>query len=542
MTADLMTMLLRMTLASTIAVALVFALRKPLRGRFGAHVAYWLWVLVPLAIGVALIPAPIGPPVVQPAIGPISGAPFAIMSSPHFSLATFDTDTWLMWTWIVGTLICVTLLAIQQRRFMTGLGRLSQTAHRVWRAQNVTSCPALIGAWHPRIVLPEDFDERYTAAERELILAHERTHISRADVQINLIASGLRCVFWFNPLFHFAASRFRFDQELACDAAVIAQFPEARRSYADAMLKTQLADFGLPVGCHWQSSHPLKERISMLKTHLPSRARRRLGVTIALSLVTGVTAAGWAAQPKRPATEPDTKPVAEANALAADSNHANRHATYRSISRITYPDAQANGGVDATVLVLAHISVEGKVVSTEAKSGGDSSETFALRRAALEGVQKWTFNPAMKKGKPVASDELIPIVFSTRADETISRPDGALDPIRVNAPEPVAENDDDVGPSENTEFRKFHPPQYPRDAIAAHQSGKIILKVLVDERGLPQSAEVEKAEPAEAAQTFGDVSIATVMQWTFTPGRKGGKAAAGYVMVPITYTLTDDES
>ena len=81
-------------------------------------------------------------------------------------------------------------------------------------------------------------------------------------------------MFWFNPLVHLAAARFRFDQELACDAAVIARHPDSRRRYGAAMLKTQRAEFGLPMGCHWQSSHPLKERVAMLKQAPPSRPTR----------------------------------------------------------------------------------------------------------------------------------------------------------------------------------------------------------------------------------------------------------------------------
>src|SRR4029077_12446784 len=169
-----------------------------------------------------------------------------------------------------------------------------QSSSDVLRAESTCGCPALVGAIRPRIVLPADFEQRYDGRERELILAHERTHRARGDAQANALAALLRCVFWFNPLVYFAASRFRFDQELACDAAVISRFPEARRSYADAMLKTQLAVLGLPVGCHWQSSHPLKERIAMLKKPLPGRTRAALGAGIAVALTISGTYSAWA--------------------------------------------------------------------------------------------------------------------------------------------------------------------------------------------------------------------------------------------------------
>lgn len=98
---------------------------------------------------------------------------------------------------------------------------------------------------------------------------------------------------------HLAARRFRQDQELACDAAVLRRFPHSRRSYGDALFKTQLADQPLPFGCHWFGSHPLKERIAMLKHPLPNTLRWFAGFV----LVTALTVAGgwtaWAAQPAR---------------------------------------------------------------------------------------------------------------------------------------------------------------------------------------------------------------------------------------------------
>src|SRR3546814_10618324 len=73
--------------------------------------------------------------------------------------------------------------------------------------------------------------------------------------------AALRCVYWFNPLLWIAADRFRRDQELACDATVVARHPHARRAYGEAMVKTQLSAMPAPLACHWFGGHPLKERI-----------------------------------------------------------------------------------------------------------------------------------------------------------------------------------------------------------------------------------------------------------------------------------------
>jgi len=194
------------------------------------------------------------------------------------------------------------------------------------------------------------------------------------------------------------------------------------------------------------------------------------------------------------------------------------------------------------VFVLAHIAVDGHVVSTGLKSGpGNSADVYPLVTAALQGVQAWTFNPAQKDGKPVPSDEIVPIVFIGAQPLNVLKVDGELDPIEVASTSPLQAADDYSGPSENVDFRRMHPPKYPLAAIKARQTGRIVLKVLVSSAGEPESAEVYEAKPTEASQAFADSSIAAVMQWRFNPGMRDGAPVAGYVLVPFEYNITEDD-
>jgi hypothetical protein len=144
--------------------------------------------------------------------------------------------------------------------------------------------------------LPVDFESRYTRLERLLVFSHERSHLRRGDALWNAFVALMRCLFWFNPLVHLASTCFRVDQELACDAAVLEDFPRSRRTYANAMLKTQMVDVALPVGCNWQSVCHLKERLEMVKNAVPSHTRRTYGrvCVVVASLVVGFSV--WAAQ------------------------------------------------------------------------------------------------------------------------------------------------------------------------------------------------------------------------------------------------------
>lgn len=157
----------------------------------------------------------------------------------------------------------------------------------------------LVGAWNAKIIVPTDFECRYSLEERELVIAHERAHESRRDIAINALASFVLCLLWFNPLMYRALAWLRMDQELACDAQVLSHRSVERRLYADALFKTQLATesaWRQPVGCHWQSIHPLKERISMLKRPLPGHSRRLVGF-VAVTVFTGAASyAAWAGQ------------------------------------------------------------------------------------------------------------------------------------------------------------------------------------------------------------------------------------------------------
>jgi len=527
MIVEILRVLALSTLASSAAIVVVLLLRKPLRQRFGAQVAYALWALVPLAALVALLPAPVASVASMPAI--VAAAPAMMQTLPLAVAAApaFDPMPWLALVWLFGTVGCAVSFVGQQRRFVRSLGHLSSCDDDTVHAQTTAGCPALVGAWRPRIVLPADFERRYDNAERKLILAHERAHRARGDAQANALAAALRCLYWFNPLFHFAASRLRFDQELACDAIVISRFPEARRPYADAMLKTQLADLGLPAGCHWQSSHPLKERIAMLKQPLPGRARRRIGAACVAAIVAVASFAAWAAQPAVPAdATPRSIPATPASAPATAVSPRITGVSYRRMTRINYPQSAIAANAQGVVYIGAHVGADGKVVSAKVHSVMPMARTD-LADAALAAVKDWTFDPRKVDGKAVASDTTIAIAFSLDPDKPLTVEPGVLDTIRVSPA------------TENVEYRLTHPPHYPESAIKAKEQGDVILKVHVDAKGDPVEAKVAKTDPPGISSDLTDSAIAAVMQWKFHPRRDHDKAVDGWVNVPITFSLNE---
>jgi TonB family protein len=151
------------------------------------------------------------------------------------------------------------------------------------------------------IVVPDDFEVRFTPAEQAAILAHEAQHLARGDVLVSAVVALIQCVCWFNPLIHLAAHWIGFDQELACDAAAIADRPALQRPYAEALLKTQIVAALPPIGCAWRPSGfaALRERIRVLKQRAPSARRRAFGILLLGALALGGGYAAWATQPSQ---------------------------------------------------------------------------------------------------------------------------------------------------------------------------------------------------------------------------------------------------
>jgi len=287
---EIIDLLLRLNLALAAGVLLVLALRLFVRRWFGARIAYALW-LIPLAAALmCFAPGRIETVVIEPPAG------FAV-TAPE------ENHSYWMWAWAFGALVSLSILTIRQARFTQSLGRLGvreDLGKRVCAAQSTEHGPAIVGVLRPVIVTPADFEARFDAEERRLVLAHERAHLAQGDPWINAVVLALQCLNWFNPFVHLGARMLRVDQELACDAAVLAQAEGARRRYAEAMLKTHLSA-AVPIGCAWPASDAasFKERIAMLKRNLPSRAQTLVGGAAVLLATGAVAAVAWAAQPPR---------------------------------------------------------------------------------------------------------------------------------------------------------------------------------------------------------------------------------------------------
>jgi beta-lactamase regulating signal transducer with metallopeptidase domain len=267
--ADVLILLLRVNLAASVAIFLVLALRLPVRRAFGAHFAYALWAL-PLcaAFGAAL---PQDQPDETPALTAVA---------TRHAIAWFtaqDHARLVPMIWVAGVIAGIAFAALSVARFLR--------AERVGLAG-----PAVVGVVVPRLVVPGDAAERFTAHEWRLIRAHERAHMDRHDGRGAAIAALAQWLCWFNPLVHLIGPAFRLDQELACDATVLERLPVERRRYAETLLRTHEVEPALFVAA-FGGCGTLETRLAMLAERRPTLSRLELGdMLLILAVVTAVIA------------------------------------------------------------------------------------------------------------------------------------------------------------------------------------------------------------------------------------------------------------
>ncbi|WP_417474634.1 TonB family protein [Luteimonas mephitis] len=422
---DLYRWLLESTCASSAAIGLVLLLRRPLRAAFGANVAYALWSLLPLAVLAASLPARVVRVLASEA-GVTVGAGAVAGSAPLADVA--GSAAWLLSAWLAGAIAFVLWQVALQRRFRRSLGVVHGGADGHLRAERSAGLPAVIGL-RARIVLPADFEIRYSACERELILAHERIHLARRDVLGNALLAALRCVYWFNPLLWIAADRFRRDQELACDETVVTRHPHARRVYGEAMVKTQLSAMPAPLACHWFGGHPLKERIAMLKHPGPGARRIAVGLVFAGVLVAGTAYATWAARPAvrvvdaASAAAPSHQRKQAPRPVVARNEQTDTKARVDIQSRMMappkYPSEAVAGRITGKVVLIIDVAADGSVADSRVET---SEPAGVFDQVTLDAVKNWKFEPAMENGKPVAGRIRVPVTFEMDRDEGAQAP------------------------------------------------------------------------------------------------------------------------
>jgi beta-lactamase regulating signal transducer with metallopeptidase domain len=359
------------------AMLLVLAIRRPFAAMFGALPAYALWLVPALRLvmpplpswGVVELPNIIPPPTeiliavdmaapVPPEGGPGQWVPLLLALWAAGAAAFL---LWQFWTY---------------HRFVRSLRRGARDlgSHRGVRLIKSAAVegPISLGLFRRRIVVPADFERRYSPEERALALDHETIHHHRLDLWWNHLGLVILALNWFNPVAWFAFKAFRADQELACDAAVAARAePDARHDYARALVKSASRP-GLIAACPLNHADQLKRRLKMMKFHKPGRLRL-LGGGAAVVMLGGLSLAFGSAS-----AEP-APPAPPAPPSAAAPHDGERHEervivrTYRNDAHGDHAAAE-HGSADGD----RHVERNVRIITTDGH--GDGEHTRVIER------------------------------------------------------------------------------------------------------------------------------------------------------------------
>ncbi|WP_288015837.1 M56 family metallopeptidase [Blastomonas sp.] len=314
------------TLIVTAALmALVLVLRRPVARHFGAEIAYLLWA-IPLARlfmppVVQTIEVPVSAPSAQDMPGtaamamPVAdiASPVDAMPEPAFANGLLVDADWFaigVTIWLCGAAI---FLIAQLSAYLQNRRELLEDAVEVSRMDDIRvieiagiAGPFAFGLWRRYIALPIGFTQAYNPMERELALAHERSHHRAGDLWANFAALAMLSLHWFNPVAWMAWRAFRFDQEAACDARVLRRRSSAERTaYARAIAKAATGHtlaFASPLN----PKEKIVERLKIMKQQDTSRTRKWLGGTlIGSGLITAMAMTATVSYAVQPVSSPD---------------------------------------------------------------------------------------------------------------------------------------------------------------------------------------------------------------------------------------------
>jgi TonB family protein len=530
---------IELLLVTSAACVVILLLRRPVRAVFGARVTYALWWLLPAAVLAVLLPAPSIAPntLVLDQVTAAFGAPAAIQAAAApAALGMADLWTALALIWLTGCVCAVVTMVVQQFRFRRSLGALRPLREDLWKAETSEGLPAVLGL-RARIVLPQDFEDRYGPEQQGLVLAHERVHASRGDVYWNLGFAVLCALQWFNPLLRLAQRAYRLDQELACDARVLALNPGSRRSYGEALLGSSSAHPAAPLGCPAFGTHPLKERITMMTRPLPSLNRLLTGFALCLALGTGFAGLAWAQQNPR-LVDADLLDIQMKVSIDKGPTHTPRMITPAGEEfglRLEAPDGQI-WSIDLTAQPSENGQIE---VSGHIRRGSELAASPSLNlgegtpgRIALEnpdGSERFSLELTARAAD--AETSLPPAGPALPSTPTATMPAALPSSPR---PLPMVESLPPQGNDTEVTYRQLHPPTYPKDAVEQRLQGDVLVQVEVLSDGAAGQVSVSVSS---GSGLLDNAALEAVSKWQFHPAKRAGTPIVSSIQVPVRFSL-----
>lgn len=358
-------------------------LARPLALRcLGARWQYSLWLAVPLLLLWPLLPFQLTPEA--------ETTVYQVQLNIHqLSKGLAAERQWsflLLALWLSG----IGVMAVALWRQYQHIRQQLKAANLFTAVETPLACkqsrgqqgPYVTGWWQPTVLLPVDFLQRFDSEQQQLVLQHELTHWRRGDLHANLFALLVLMLFWFNPLCWLAYRAYRQDQELACDALVLANAsPRQKIAYSYALLRSLQSNahssnaHGQLLTNHYGDKKMMKQRLQLLQRQ---QGFSKTAMALTLSALVGVTL--WLQQPVHAAgSAEDIKPVMRVEPR--------------------FPVGAAAAGTEGYVVAEFDIQPDGSVKNVQIIK---SVPVQVFDDVAVKALQQWMYSPSatgLKKAK-----------------------------------------------------------------------------------------------------------------------------------------------
>jgi len=152
-------------------------------------------------------------------------------------------------------------------------------------------------------------------------------------------------------------------------------------------------------------------------------------------------------------------------------------------------------------------------------------------RQPVEMPAKEAVNP-----QPVVSEpSALPLASEAVSSESPVKSEQAAQPVEVSAKdkseaEPVIEP-----PRFGAAYLNNPAPAYPSLSRRSGEQGRVLLKVLVSEKGLAESVQLDSSSGYEKLDR---AAIEAVKKWSFIPAKRSNQPVSAYVLVPVKFSLS----
>lgn len=359
----------------SLAITCTLLCSKLLKDHLSARFQYALWLIVPMVLLLNNLP-------VSSAISFETELHRYVVSVTTQS-KSLDVYGLLSMVWLTGFCLMSFLVVYEHLSISRKFNAGKQFSHKVNNRlpvylSDAVNSPVLFGLTNQRLFIPLDFHQSYDSEQAQLIFQHEWVHFARKDNWFNALAITLLLIFWFNPLCWIGYSQYRKQQEVACDAAVLAHANRAQRiAYCRALLacvsdnKNTLSSYS-----YYTEKSTMKQRLNTIQK-MP-KGNILVNLLLCLVLFAGLSSIAFAkyGEGHQKHNKADAQPIVRIEPI--------------------YPKEAADQGIEGSVVLGFTLTQDGqtdnvKVISAEPKGVFD--------REAKRALKQWKYTPTKNTNK-----------------------------------------------------------------------------------------------------------------------------------------------